>query len=155
MDKNTVIAAIGPAVSGCGCFLVDVEVTADNDITIAVEKEEGVVGMDDCVSIDKAFHALFDQDVEDYSLTVTSAGLDQPFKVLKQFRKAVGTKVEVLVKGGRKLVATLLDADEASVTVRHTVLQAVEGKKKKVAAEVEEVLPLETVNAVRPFIEFE
>jgi hypothetical protein len=42
-------------------------------------------------AINDAFVAIFDRDVEDYSLTVTSAGLDQPFSVLKQYLKAIGT----------------------------------------------------------------
>ena len=86
-----------------GLFLVDIEISKDNDITIAVESSEGDVKIENCVDIDHIVSGVFDRDVEDYSLTVTSAGLDQPFKVLQQYRKFVGNEVEVVVKGGGKM----------------------------------------------------
>ena len=85
---------------------------------------------------------------------MTSAGLDQPFKVLRQFEKAVGTKVEVQLKGGKKMVALLEAADEESVTLKYSVKEAVEGKKKKELVEHVDRFTMDQVNSVRPFIEF-
>ena len=113
-----------------------------------------MVELDDCVALSRFFESVFDRETEDYSLTVTSAGLDQPFKVFKQFRKAVGTKVEASLKGGRKIIALLEDADETSVTLRYSVKEAVEGKKKKELVEHVDRIEMEQVNALRPYIEF-
>ena len=143
----------GP-VSGRGCFIVDVRVSRDNDVELTVESTAGVVDMDDCVALSEAFQAIFDRDVEDYSLTVSSAGLDRPFKVFRQFVKAVGTKVDVKFKGGRRLVATLSAATEDSVTLQYTALEAVEGKKKKEKVEHEDTFPLAEVNSVTPYVDF-
>ena len=85
---------------------------------------------------------------------MTSAGLDQPFKVLKQYLKAVGKKVEVQLKGGKKMVAVLEAADEESVTLKYTVKESVEGKKKKELVEHVDRFTMDQVNAVRPFVEF-
>ena len=82
------------AVAARGCFIVDAQVRRDNDVLLTVESAEGTVDMDDCVALSESFQAIFDRDEEDYSLTVSSAGLDQPFKVLRQFLKAVGSEVE-------------------------------------------------------------
>ena len=100
------------------------------------------------------FETKFDREAEDYSLTVSSAGLDQPFKVYRQFLKAVGTKVEVLLKGGRKMVATLEAADEESVTLKYVAKETVEGKKKKELVEHVDRFTMDQVNSVRPYIEF-
>ncbi len=147
--------AVEPAVQERGCFLVDVTVSASNDIEIVIEKEEGSVDWDDCAAIDAFVHSRFDQDAEDYALTVSSAGLDRSFKVEKQFRKAVGTKVDVKFKGGRRLVALLTAVGEGTVTLRYTALEAVEGKKKKEKVDHEDTFPLEEINSVTPFIEFD
>jgi len=147
--------AIGPAISARRCFLVGVDVTSDNDITINVEREEGSVDMDDCVAINDAFSAIFDRDVEDYALTVTSAGLDQPFRVLKQYLKAIGTIVVVLVKGGKKIKGELVAADEGSITVKHTEKETVEKQKKKQAVEHTDVFQMSEINSVTPYLEFE
>ena len=85
---------------------------------------------------------------------MTSAGLDQPFKVLKQYIKATGTKVEVQLKGGKKLIATLTAADEESITLSYTAKEAVEGKKKKEFVEHNDRFTMDQVNSVRPYIEF-
>ena len=154
MKKESIIQAVEAAVSERGCFIVDVTVSAANDIEIVLEKEEGIVDWNDCAAIDAVVHAAFDQDAEDYALTVSSAGLDRPFKVYRQFLKAVGSKVDVKFKGGRRLVATLTAATEDTVTLHYTALEAVEGKKKKEKVEHEEVCPLADINSVTPYIDF-
>ena len=114
-------------------------------------RERLIVSITNCA----ALLAAFDRDVEDYALTVTSAGLDQPFKVLKQFRKAIGSQVEVRLKGGRKFVAELTDATEDTVTLRYSAREAVEGSKKKVLVEHTDTVAMDQVNSVTPHITFE
>jgi ribosome maturation factor RimP len=154
MKKEEIIQAVETAVQERGCFIVEVTVNAMNDVEIVIEKEEGIVDWDDCAAIDAVVHAAFDQDVEDYSLTVSSAGLDRPFKVFRQFLKAVGQKVDVKFKGGRRLVATLAAATEDAVTLQYTALEAVEGKKKKEKVDHEETYSLADINSVTPYIDF-
>jgi ribosome maturation factor RimP len=154
MNVTDIKDAINSEIVARGCYIVDVTVSKDNDIEITIESEEGIVELDDCVAINRAFEAMFDREKEDYSLTVTSAGLDQPFKVLKQFIKAVGSKVEVSLKGGKKMVAVLVEADEDSITLKYSLKEAVEGRKKKEMVEHVDRFEMEQVNAVRPFIEF-
>ena len=137
-----------------GCFLVELSVSASNDIEVIIEKEEGVVDWEDCAAIDRVMHEHFNQDEEDYALTVSSAGLDRPFKVLRQYLKAIGSQVDVKFKGGRRLIATLQKADEESVTLQYTALEAVEGKKKKEKVEHTESFALTEINSVTPYVEF-
>ena len=154
MNVSEIKDALQSELVARGCFLVDVSVSKDNDIVVTIESEEGKIELDDCVALSRYFETQFDREREDYSLTMTSAGLDQPFKVLKQFVKAVGTKVEVQLKGGKKMVALLEAADEESVTLKYSVKEAVEGKKKKELVEHVDRFTMDQVNGVRPFIEF-
>ena len=135
MDKNLIISAITPDVEALGAFIVDVTVSNANDIEIIIEKDADSITWDDCSAVDKAFHEKFNQDEEDYALTVSSAGLDRPFKVMRQFQKAVGTPVDVWMKGGKKQKGILTAVSEEAVTVDETVI------------------PFEVINSVRPFIE--
>ena len=154
MNVSEIKDALQSELVARGCFLVDVSVSKDNDIVVTIESETGKIELDDCVALSRYFETRFDREVEDYSLTMTSAGLDQPFKVLRQFEKAVGTKVEVQLKGGKKMVALLEAADEKSVTLKYSVKEAVEGKKKKELVEHVDRFTMDQVNSVRPFIEF-
>ena len=154
MDKERIIAGIEEAVRGLECFIVDVTVSKDNDIVLTIEKETGDIDLEDCVSVNNAFQEIFDRDVEDYSLTVTSAGLDQPFKVLRQFTKAIGSAVEVSLKGGKRITGVLTDADENGICLRYSQKETVEGKKKKEIVEHEDRFGSERINSVIPYIVF-
>ena len=154
MNVSEIKDALQSELVARGCFLVDVSVSKDNDIVVTIESENGKIELDDCVALSRFFETRFDREAEDYSLTVTSAGLDQPFKVLRQFEKAVGSKVEVQLKGGKKMVAQLEAADQESVTLKYSVKEAVEGRKKKELVEHVDRFTMDQVNSVRPFIEF-
>ena len=151
MNVSEIKDALQSELVARGCFLVDVSVSKDNDIVVTIESENGKIELDDCVALSRYFETKFDRETEDYALTMTSAGLDQPFK---QFAKAVGTKVEVQLKGGKKMVALLEAADEESVTFKYSVKEAVEGKKKKELVEHVDRFAMDQVNTVRPYIEF-
>lgn len=154
MNVSEILDAIGGEIVARGCFLVDISVSKDNDIMLTIESENGKIELDDCVSLSRFFESKFDREVEDYSLTVSSAGLDQPFKVMKQYLKAIGTKVEVQLKGGKKMVALLTAADEEGITLKYSVKEAVEGKKKKELVEHEDRFAMDQVNSVRPYLSF-
>ena len=154
MNVPEILDAIGGEIVARGCFLVDISVSKDNDIVLTIESENSKIELEDCVSLSRFFETKFDREVEDYSLTVSSAGLDQPFKVFRQYQKALGTKVEVSLKGGKKMVAVLEAADEESITLKYSAKEAVEGKKKKELVEHVDRYTMDQVNAVRPFIEF-
>ena len=137
-----------------GLFLVDIEITKDNDITVSIESRESDVKIDNCIDIDRIIAAEFDRDVEDYSLTVTSAGLDQPFKVVDQYRKFTGTEVEVVVKGGGKVKGILSAVNEASFEITTSKMVKVEGSKKKVQQDTVTEYTYEGIKSCKPVIKF-
>ena len=137
-----------------GLFLVDIEISKDNDITIAIESRESDVKIDNCIDIDRIVASAFDRDVEDYSLTVTSAGLDQPFKVLDQYIKFIGSEVEVVVKGGGKMKGVLTSADEAGFEVTVSKMVKVEGSKKKVQQDTVTAFTYDGIKSCKPVIKF-
>lgn len=155
MNTALIIKEMESEVAKRGCFITEVSVSADNDITIAIESEEGIVDMDDCVAISERFQEIFNRDEEDYSLTVTSAGLDQPFRILKQYIKAIGSQVEVKTRDGRKLIGTLTSADEDAFTLAYEARETVPGKKKKEMVRHEDRFAYGDVNSVTPYITVE
>lgn len=141
MDKKTISEAVAPVLEKMGCFLVDVSVSKANDIEIVIEKFSGTVDMDDCAEVDRFVHGAFSQDEEDYSLTVSSAGLDRPFKVLRQYEKAVGSRVTASFRGGRRVLATIEAVTPEALTIN--------------VAGVSETVPFDTITTVIPYVEFE
>lgn len=153
--EKEIIEKLSGAAEARGCFIVDVEVTADDDITVAIESMDRDIVLEDCAALDEVFHSIWNQDERDYSLTITSAGLDMPFKDPRQYTKALGTKVEVLTKTGKKLTGVLEAADGEGIVLGFSAREAVEGSKKKVMVEHHDRFPFAQLNSVRPHIDFE
>lgn len=135
-------------------FLVETDITKDNDITVFIEKSIGDVQLDDCVKLSRALEERLDRDSEDYSLTVSSAGLDRPLKVFGQYIKYIGHEMDILLKKGNRFTAKILSADSESVNLEHTVSVAEEGKKRKVRKTIEERIPYSEIKSARPHITF-
>ena len=118
---------------------MSVTVSGDNVIDISLDNM-GDVTIEHCIAVDKAVHAAFDQDAEDYELTVGSYGLTSPLLVLKQYEKNMGKEVEVLTCDGRKLHGTLTHADNERFTISTPTKMKVEGKKRPEIVDVETTL---------------
>jgi ribosome maturation factor RimP len=89
-------------------FIVDVNISTNNSIEVLFDKVNGVQ-IDDCLSISKYIHSEFDRDVEDYSLTVCSPGLTNPFKVKEQYFKNIGKEVIIKKNDGKRISGILRD----------------------------------------------
>ncbi len=90
------------------------------------------VSVEDCISLTRAIRGQFEEDdLDDCSLTVSSAGIGQPLRTLRQYLKLVGRPVEVALKSGRKMTATLEAADETSITLDGTQIPLTEIKTTK------------------------
>ena len=154
MNASVIIDAINDEIVARGCFIVDVSVSKDNDITLTIEKEEGTIELDDCVSLSRFFETKFDREVEDYSLTMTSAGLDQPFMVLDQYKKFIGNEVEVTAKNGSKVKGVLSNAIENEFEITISKMVKVEGFKKKVQQDTIIKYEYNNIKACKPVIKF-
>lgn len=152
--KEEIEKAVSDYLTKEGLFMVDIGISGDNDITITVESEQGTVSIDHCVDITRIVEETFDRNQEDYSLTVTSAGLDQPFKVPGQYRKFVGKEVEVVLKEGGKIKGILSGADEEKIEIVSSKMTKEEGKKKKVLVETHTEYSYGSLKSCKPVIKF-
>jgi ribosome maturation factor RimP len=160
-----------------GLFLVDVavhgdgvDVYIDSDGTAADGKPRRVT-VDDCVALTRAIETQFDRDEEDFSLTVSSAGIGQPLKTMRQYRKLAGRQVEVVLTSGAKFTATLEAVEEApggqgtaevamppnsesSITLSYPEKQKIEGQKRPQTVTVTRTFPLTEVKSTKEYIDF-
>ena len=113
-----------------GMFLVEVTVSKSNAISVFVDGMDGVT-IDQCIAISRNIEFNLDREVEDFELQVSSAGLGRPFKVIEQYTKSLGEKIEVLSNDGNKLVGILKEVDDNYIKLETTRKEKVEGRKKK------------------------
>ena len=114
-----------------GLFIVEIKVSSSNVIQVEIDAEEGNVAIEDCVSVSRNIEHNLDREQQDFELQVSSAGLDKPFRVTKQYIKNVGEDVKVKLNQGGKLEGQLIEANEEHFVVETTRKERLEGKKKK------------------------
>ena len=129
IDRNIVSGIVNEWLEDKEYFLVDVSVSPDDKIVVEIDHAEGV-WIDDCVELSRFIESKLDREEEDYELEVGSAGIGQPFKVLKQYLIHIGKEVEVLTKEGQKLEGVLKDANEENMTLTIQKKVKPEGAKR-------------------------
>ena len=133
-----------------GGFLVDLKVNTANVITLFFDRTDGVqVGH--CLAISKHIEEHFDRDIEDYELTVCSAGLDNPFMLDEQYHKYNGKEVGVLLTNGKRKKGVIL-AYENDALILETAKKKKGHKKEKVIEEV--VIPKAEIKETKLKINF-
>ena len=129
IDKQVVTRIVEEWLEGKDYFLVDVSVSADDKIVVEIDHAEGV-WIDDCVDLSRYIESKLNREEENYELEVGSAGIGQPFKVLKQYLIHIGKEVEVMDAAGKKWTGVLTAADESHFTVTVKVKVKPEGAKR-------------------------
>jgi len=111
-------------------FLVDVTVSSSNVIHVMVDSDTGI-SINQIVEISRFVEGNLDREVEDFELSVFSAGLSEPFRLVRQYKKNVGTEIDVLLVSGQKLSGLITNADEQGINLEVTTKEKTEGSKKK------------------------
>ncbi|MBO7141918.1 MAG: ribosome assembly cofactor RimP [Bacteroidales bacterium] len=111
-------------------FFVSVKVSGDNHIEILADTDKGIT-IDQCGEISSKLEELLDRDQEDFELEVSSPGLTVPLRVPRQYAKNIGNDVDIVLIDGQKLEGTLTAADSDGVTIKQTITEKVNGKRKK------------------------
>lgn len=153
IDKNVVKTLVDEWLEGKEYFLVDINISPDDKITVEIDHADGV-WIEDCVRLSRFIEDHLSRDKEDYELEVGSAGLGQPFKVPQQYAIFQGKEVEVLAADGKKYRGTLKDSDGERFTVTVKEKVKVEGKKRPVMADVDYTFRMEEVKYTKYLISF-
>ncbi len=131
ISNDIVYQAIESFLVDTDYYLVDVEITNSNRISVEIDSFDGV-SIDFCAELSKHIESKLDRETDDFELEVSSAGLTEPFKVLKQYEKNLGNEVEVLTKTGKKITGILTNADEDKFEIQIEKTEKPEGSKRKI-----------------------
>ncbi len=124
-------------------FLVDCKISKSNQITVYVDGFQKF-SIDDCRRINNAIEAGLDRDKEDFDLTVSTPGLDKPFKVREQYIKYMGKGIQVILKDGKKIIADLQSVNDDGIQIAYR-------KNKK---QFQENLMYDEISKTKPCINF-
>jgi len=153
IDKNVVRQLVDNWLEGKDYFLTDLSVSVDDRIVVEIDHKEGV-WIEDCVDLSRYIENHLNREEEDYELEVGSAGIGQPFKVLRQYEIHEGERVETLLNDGRKLQGVLsqVSSDGFTLTIEEKV--RTEGMKRPKLVERDIPLLFSEVKSTKYIIDF-
>ena len=132
-------------------FLVDIKIKPVNNIRVYVDGDQGIT-IEKCISINRTLYKTISESGifpgDDFSLEVSSPGLDEPLKLHRQYVKNSGRTVEVIQNDGKRVEGLLKQVEDSRIFV---VEERGKNKKKEV---VEHIIPFDQIKTTKIQIVF-
>ena len=132
-------------------YLVDLKVVPGQLVQVFVDRDPHIT-IEDCAWISRGLEKELNKELpfsDQYVLEVSSPGMDQPLKVLRQYKKCVGREVAVQLTSGLKKSGRLLYADEEKILLEETK----DSKQREPRADQTEI-PFLNIKSTRLVIKF-
>ncbi|MES2850844.1 MAG: ribosome assembly cofactor RimP [Bacteroidota bacterium] len=118
-------------------FLVSTRIKPTNNFKIYLDADSGL-SIDKCIRINRALYKAIEEKAwypdGNFSLEVSSPGVDEPLKMLRQYKKNIGRKLEVVFNDDSKQEGKLVAMDDNTIQLEYT-----EGKNKKAVTHTKEI----------------
>ncbi|HKL36793.1 MAG TPA: ribosome assembly cofactor RimP [Salegentibacter sp.] len=133
-------------------FLIDLNITRDNKILVVIDGDNGV-SVNDCIAVSRKVEHNLDREEEDFSLEVSSAGVSEPLRLERQYRKNLGRKLQVTTNN-EKIEATLTEVDQNGIKLNWKAREPKPVGKGKHTVQKEAVLPYSEITDAKVMITF-
>lgn len=135
-------------------FVVELTISAHNNIQLEIDSEVGFVSIDDCVRVSRNIEHNLDREVQDFELSVSSAGIDKPLRIWKQYPKNVGRSLKIKTSAGEKIEGELIRVNQQELEISFNEVVKIEGKKKKEKIQRNQVLSFDQIQEAKVVISF-
>lgn len=144
MEQNPLIEKtkdlLLPLLAGTDIFPTQIRVKPTNNIKVFLDADSGM-SISKCAQINRSLYTAIEESGlfpdGDYSLEVSSPGVDEPLQGIRQYQKNIGRLLEVEPLEGKPTIGVLKAVTEEELTLEVT------DKKKKETTEV--ILPFDSV----------
>jgi ribosome maturation factor RimP len=120
-------------------FLVELRIKPTNNIKVFLDGDNGIT-IEKCVHFNRALYKKIEEAAlypdGDFSLEVSSAGLDEPLKLIRQYKKNLGRPVEVILNDGSRVEGKLTEVNENGISVEETKGKGVHGRQPSKKLEI-------------------
>ena len=127
-------------------FIVDIQVSMSNTIQVFLDSDKSI-DISDCIKISRHIESNLDREKEDFELNVSSYGLDQSLKMIRQFRKYIGRDIRFVLKNNEDFKATLKSIEDETLNL------LIKPKKKKELG-IEKSIQLNDIQKAKLIITF-
>lgn len=130
IEEKQVVRLVDESLKGTDKFLVEVVIRPTNLITVFIDGDSHV-SIEDCKRLNRQLEQGLNREREDFELTVSSAGLDRPLKVLRQFKIRIGLELEVVTIQGEKNSGILVKEGKEGIEIEQEIQITKKVKEKK------------------------
>jgi len=116
ITKDKILALANEHLVGSVQFLVELTVSADNKIMVYIDGDESV-SIEECVALSRHIEFSLDRETEDFALSVSSAGLDMPLKLLRQYKKYIGKNMNIKLITNDIIFGRLISVGEDNLLI--------------------------------------
>ncbi len=116
MDKQVVENMVLTKLEEMDLFLVELTMGADGVIAVYADGMESIT-VDQCTQVARYLRNELGEAADNFEITVSSPGLDKPFRHMNQYKKNIGKSVEILTLVGDKLEGKINTADENEIVL--------------------------------------
>ena len=152
ITKEQIIQLSNEALENTDRFVVDITVSKSNVIFIYIDADSSVT-IDHCVELSRFIEGRLDREVEDYELSVSSAGIDYPLLKHRQLNKYIEKELEILHNDGVKKIYKLLSFNVEKLEVQEAIIKILGKLKKTKYTETVELL-FTDIKEIKPYINF-
>lgn len=132
-------------------FLVEIRIKPTNNVKVFLDSDNGI-SIDKLIQYNRKLYKDLEENSffpgDDFSLEVSSPGLDEPLKLRRQYLKNIGRYVEVTHGDGAKTEGKLLQVNETEIMVTE---EKGKGKKKEL---VQHIIPFDNIKTTKIQIKF-
>jgi ribosome maturation factor RimP len=116
-------------------FLVEIRIKPTNNIKVFIDADEGI-NLATLIDYNRKLYKLIEESTlyadGDFSLEVSSPGLDEPLKKHRQYKKNIGRYVDVLLHDTSKKEGKLVESTKDGIIIEY---ETGKGKKKETKQE--------------------
>jgi len=101
-------------------FPVEIRISPANDIKVFLDADDGIT-IEKCTSVNKALYKYIEESElfpgGNFSLEVSSPGVDEPLKLFRQYKKNIGRRIEVVMNDGTKEEGKLVNITDDEIII--------------------------------------
>jgi ribosome maturation factor RimP len=132
-------------------FLVSLRIKPTNNIKLFLDGDQGIT-IEKCVQVNRKLYKLIEESgmypAGDFSLEVSSPGVDEPLKMHRQYIENTGRDIEVVFTDDTQKEGKLIAVTDADILLEHT-----EGKGKKAVTQ-QLVIPFSNIKSTTVQVKF-
>ena len=134
IDKILIEDLVEEAIGDGDLFIVEISVSKNNKISVILDGDQGV-SISRCVDVSRVIEGDLDREIEDFELSVSSYGIDQPFLMLRQYQKYIAKPIQLILEDDTVKRGELVSATSLKIVLKEEIIKKNRRSKKLLIGE--------------------